>query len=295
MLKGFWCYKVLPLVYDGSLSYYEVICKLVEYLNGLIADMKKCGEDVSAISEEVKVLKVEVDRLDVLYRELSTEVGFYGDRLSGVESGLRSVGERLGELFGDVDSLRESVSELSETVGGISETVGGLSEDIGSINDNISGLAQDIEEISDDVDELSGDVSSVSEKVPFAFGVENGEYGYYEEGSQTLTPFGGGGGVIEFGKKVRASSATPVRIAYSELQANVTYIVTGVRDSHTATDGYGLIAFINSKGQLRTIDYTNITITRSIWYAPSYTEGFEINCYGSAFTICITPMYKLFE
>lgn len=32
----FWCFKILPLVYDDSLSYYEVLCKLREKLNELI-------------------------------------------------------------------------------------------------------------------------------------------------------------------------------------------------------------------------------------------------------------------
>ena len=33
----FWCYKVLPLVYDDSLSYYEVLCKLVAKVNDIIS------------------------------------------------------------------------------------------------------------------------------------------------------------------------------------------------------------------------------------------------------------------
>lgn len=34
----FWCQKVLPLVYDDSLSYYELLCKVVDYINGLLTD-----------------------------------------------------------------------------------------------------------------------------------------------------------------------------------------------------------------------------------------------------------------
>lgn len=33
----FWSQKVLPLVYDDSLSYYEVLCKVVHKLNEVIA------------------------------------------------------------------------------------------------------------------------------------------------------------------------------------------------------------------------------------------------------------------
>lgn len=32
----FWSQHVLPLVYDDSLSYYEVLCKCVDYVNDLI-------------------------------------------------------------------------------------------------------------------------------------------------------------------------------------------------------------------------------------------------------------------
>lgn len=35
----FWCQKVLPLVYDDSLSYYEVLCKVVNYLNKTREDL----------------------------------------------------------------------------------------------------------------------------------------------------------------------------------------------------------------------------------------------------------------
>jgi hypothetical protein len=35
-----WCQKILPLVYDDSLSYYEVLCKLTIKLNELIENNK---------------------------------------------------------------------------------------------------------------------------------------------------------------------------------------------------------------------------------------------------------------
>ena len=34
-----WCRKILPLVYDDSISYYEVLCKLTEYIQTLIDQM----------------------------------------------------------------------------------------------------------------------------------------------------------------------------------------------------------------------------------------------------------------
>lgn len=42
----FWCQKVLPVVYDDSLSYYELLCKVVNYLNETIQNVGYVGEDM---------------------------------------------------------------------------------------------------------------------------------------------------------------------------------------------------------------------------------------------------------
>lgn len=59
----FWCQKVLPLVYDDSLSYYELLCKVVNYLNNTIADVNTLGTDV--------------DNLNNAYNELQSYVNDY--------------------------------------------------------------------------------------------------------------------------------------------------------------------------------------------------------------------------
>ena len=35
-IKDFWCQKVLPLVYDDSLSYYEILCKIKSKIDEII-------------------------------------------------------------------------------------------------------------------------------------------------------------------------------------------------------------------------------------------------------------------
>lgn len=44
---NFWCQKVLPLVYDDSLSYYEVLCKLTRKINELISKFNNQPIDLS--------------------------------------------------------------------------------------------------------------------------------------------------------------------------------------------------------------------------------------------------------
>lgn len=64
-----WCQKVLPLVYDDSLSYYELLCKLVDYLNKLLNDLTNMGQDITALNQAFQELQAYVnnyfDNLDV--------------------------------------------------------------------------------------------------------------------------------------------------------------------------------------------------------------------------------------
>ena len=65
----FWCCKVLPLVYDDSLSYYEVLCKVVEYINNLIKTDVDIIEDVDALKNDLKVVQEWIDNFDTSYAE----------------------------------------------------------------------------------------------------------------------------------------------------------------------------------------------------------------------------------
>lgn len=47
-----WCYKILPLVYDDSLSYYETLCKLTETLNEVIKNINILPDYVKEIVKE---------------------------------------------------------------------------------------------------------------------------------------------------------------------------------------------------------------------------------------------------
>lgn len=45
----YWCQKMLPLVYDDSLSYYELLCKVVDYLNKAMEDVETLHGDVTSL------------------------------------------------------------------------------------------------------------------------------------------------------------------------------------------------------------------------------------------------------
>lgn len=45
----YWCQKVLPLVYDDSLSYYELLSKILDSLNKAMEDVETLNDDVTAL------------------------------------------------------------------------------------------------------------------------------------------------------------------------------------------------------------------------------------------------------
>ena len=61
----FWCYKVLPLVYDDSLSYYEVLCKVVDYINKLI-------EQDQVFADQIQQLQTELARVEKWIADFNT-------------------------------------------------------------------------------------------------------------------------------------------------------------------------------------------------------------------------------
>lgn len=50
----FWCQKTLPLVYDDSLSYMELLCKVVAYLNNVITEVNELKKIFDGLDEKIK-------------------------------------------------------------------------------------------------------------------------------------------------------------------------------------------------------------------------------------------------
>lgn len=65
----FWCQKVLPLVYEDSLSYYEILCKVVDYINNMIENQKEFSAELNELKSELEVVKKWIADFDTSYIE----------------------------------------------------------------------------------------------------------------------------------------------------------------------------------------------------------------------------------
>ena len=84
--------KVIPLVYDESLSYYEVLCKVVKYINDLIDSDKEIVENIGQLRTELATVQEWIDKFD--YEPLLATVKEMVDKYitAGVYFGLTNNG-----------------------------------------------------------------------------------------------------------------------------------------------------------------------------------------------------------
>lgn len=65
----FWCQKILPLVYDDSLSYYELLCKVVDYINDLINNDKAINAELTEVQKDLDIINKWIEDFGTEYAE----------------------------------------------------------------------------------------------------------------------------------------------------------------------------------------------------------------------------------
>lgn len=100
----YWCQKVLPLVYDDSLSYLEVLYKITTYLNNVISDVAN--------------VETNVDSLAVSYENLQNYVN---EKIESIEN-------YVNDYFDNLDVQKEINNKLDEMI-----TDGTMTRIVGSV------------------------------------------------------------------------------------------------------------------------------------------------------------------
>ena len=94
----FWCNKILPLVYDDSLSYYETLCKISEKLNEVINDVNELPQYIADLVSDEKLKEI----LSTLLNNLQEQIASANEGESKTATEDRTVGELVwlnGELY----------------------------------------------------------------------------------------------------------------------------------------------------------------------------------------------------
>ena len=106
----FWCQKVLPLVYDDSLSYYEVLCKITEHLNRLTTLVNEIGDELERYEG---VTDTRLDNLETWRTEVDTwraNIDIWQGQINSWKSGIDT-------WKGDIDTWKQTVTTwITDTV-----------------------------------------------------------------------------------------------------------------------------------------------------------------------------------
>lgn len=87
--------KILPAVYDDSLSYYEVLCRVVEKLNEVIDDENTQDETIAEILNNLETINGEIEDIDEFINSITETIddtlkdydGYANDKVLGVVNG----------------------------------------------------------------------------------------------------------------------------------------------------------------------------------------------------------------
>lgn len=93
----FWSQKILPLVYDESLSYYEVLCKIKKKLDEVIVSVNEQNSNIANFEEDANAYITE--QLTVVTREVASEY----------ETQIRTIVEQVYEE--EIQTLVEQIVE----------------------------------------------------------------------------------------------------------------------------------------------------------------------------------------
>ena len=108
----FWCQKVLPLVYDDSLSYYELLCKVVNKLNEVITNENELNEAFQQLKEWVENYFSSHDFQEMVNNKLD-EMAKDGTLASLINKVI------FGELNQKVDTNANNISAIDDRINNI--------------------------------------------------------------------------------------------------------------------------------------------------------------------------------
>lgn len=107
----FWCNKVLPMVYDNSLSYYELLCKVVDKLNETIDSQNDTQQLVANFIEAV------TSDLNEIRTYLDTELGEQNTKIDNAIAAFQAeIDDFEGDVMGNITALTSAFDDLQEYV-----------------------------------------------------------------------------------------------------------------------------------------------------------------------------------
>lgn len=148
----FWVQTALPLVYDDSLSYYELLCKVVSYINNFMGDMQKyegvIEEYTAKVDEIKKFVEGYFDSTDFqnLVNQTLDQMVIDGefDAILGpvVNRAMQDVNDKLVEVDNVVDGFDDRVTAVETVTGQQGLAIANVREDVDNLEETVAGIIE---------------------------------------------------------------------------------------------------------------------------------------------------------
>lgn len=111
----FWCQKALPLVYDDSLSYYEVLCKVVKQMNDFLTDLQTATGAIDEFAQQFVINQQFLnDMADQLGQNVQDLEDYINDRFEDYMTAYTQLQNYVNNYFDNLDVQQEINNKLDE-------------------------------------------------------------------------------------------------------------------------------------------------------------------------------------
>ena len=158
--------KIVPLVYDDTLSYYEFVAKLMVKLEEIVNTLNTLGVKVDALEEAV--------------RQLQEIISGFDDRLTAVEGDVTNIKADILRINNIIDSINGSIETINTAISNLQADNVTIKNNITSINSAISDIRDDLEDLADVTTDIASLQTSVSNLDTRVTNLENATFGDIE-------------------------------------------------------------------------------------------------------------------
>lgn len=267
---GYWCQRVLPTVFDESLSYYEKVCKLEYEINQLIDDYNKFGETVTTeINKFEEDVNAEIERFETditnqfnqFKTDITSQINEFITNVTNIVNAFKDeVNQKLADQDADIAAFKEQITQQQ-------------TDFESSINSQIttfkSEVNQIIEEAKDDIGAvIDGFISEVNKQLSEFQTAINNIPTQITSGIQTEFQNQRPGMITDVTNAVKSDTVMSLNTLKGDVTlaagTNVSLVPSGNTITVNATPGTGGVNTVNSiQGDVNIVAGSNVTVTPS--------------------------------
>lgn len=113
------CQKVLPLTYDDSLSYYEMVCKLVAKCNEIIEQLTDYDDVIKELQEaivDISDMKIAIDRINATIDTINSRIDEQNLAIKSVDDYAKALSKRVDANEDAINTLMVLIKDFNDNV-----------------------------------------------------------------------------------------------------------------------------------------------------------------------------------